>query len=187
MTSAAEVSAPIVWITGLSGAGKTTLANAAAALLRADGRSPVVLDGDEVRRTLDPEHLAVRHDREQRLRRAFRLAAMAKDAALHGTPVIVATISLFHAVQRANRSGSTRYAEVLLSAGLDVLRARNPQRYGAAGCAGEADVVGVDIHPEFPVRPELALAQHFAWTDLAVHALQVVALVHRLEYLESIP
>jgi len=187
MTSAVEHPAPIVWITGLSGAGKTTLANAAAALLRADGRAPVVLDGDAVRRALDPEPLAVRHDREQRLRRAFRLAAMARDAALRGAPVVVATISLFHAVQRANRRGNARYAEVLLTAGLDVLRARNPQRYGACGFAGDADVVGVDIRPEFPVEPELTLVQNFSWADLAAHARQVVALVHRLERPESPP
>jgi len=165
--------APIVWITGLSGTGKTTLANAVRDQLATEGVRALLLDGDAVRHALDSPEDLVRHDYDARVRRAWRLARLARLAANQGFPVIVATISLLHAVQAWNRAGRSVYCEVLLSAEIDVLKQRDPGLYGQ-GSAGSANVVGIDIVPEFPLRPELLLAQRFVDSDLAVHARQVV-------------
>lgn len=178
--TAPSVVAPIVWITGLSGVGKSTLAAAAVDALHAQNVRPLLLDGDIVRKTLESPEETMLHDRSRRLQRARRLASLARMAATQGVPVIVATISLFHEVQRWNRSGPAPYGEVLLLADLDTLKSRNPQLYGGRGHDAEADVVGLNIVPEFPVAPDLVVNQHFRRASLPEHVREVVALYERL-------
>jgi adenylylsulfate kinase-like enzyme len=168
--------APILWITGLSGVGKSTLAQAVAGALRADGQRPLVLDGDEMRELLEaPEHQGSHHP-EQRLHRAWRMARMARWAALQGIPVIVATISLRHDVQAWSRAGPAPYAEVLLRADLDLLRRRKPSLYGPPGGAPAPHVVGIDVAAEYPRRAELILQQDFADGSLTLHQAQTLGL-----------
>lgn len=168
--------APILWITGLSGVGKSTLAQAVAGALRAEGQRPLVLDGDEMRELLEaPEHQASHHP-QQRLHRAWRMARMARWAALQGVPVIVATISLRHDVQAWSRAGPVPYAEVLLRADLDLLRRRKPSVYGPPGGAPALHVVGIDVAAEYPKQAELTLQQDFGAASLAKHLAQTLGL-----------
>jgi adenylylsulfate kinase len=185
MTSAGDsgravAAAAIVWITGLSGTGKTTLARAVIDALNEQGEQALLLDGDVVRTTLETHDEALLHDRNRRLRRAHRIASLARMTATQGIPVIVATVSLFREVQQWNRAGPGPFGEVLLTADLDVLRQRNPKLYGARGRRGEPDVVGIDITPEFPVNPEVVIAQSFEHFSLPNHVMEVVALYRRL-------
>lgn len=163
MTSAADP-APLLWITGLSGVGKSTLAAAVVDALRARGIAPLLLDGDAVRHALDAPGETARYDEDARRRRAWRLARLATMAAQQGVPVVVATISLFHAVQQWLRDSNPRYVELLLTAPLDVLRARDPALYGGS------DVVGVDQPAQFPLRPDCVLAQDYAGTTAHLDA-----------------
>lgn len=149
--------APILWITGLAGTGKSTLARAVVAALRRDGARPLLLDGDELRRSLDAAEEETDHRPSTRLRRAWRVARLARMASQQGIPVVVATISLLHAVHAWNRDGDSPYAEVLLEADPHQLRQRRPALYGSTASAGAVDVVGVDLVAEFPLRPDLVL------------------------------
>jgi adenylylsulfate kinase len=82
----------VVWITGFSGAGKTTLAHAVRKRLSSAGIHPLLLDGDEVRAVLGAES-GVFHEERKRLARIYsRLARLLSD---QGFLVIVATISMF--------------------------------------------------------------------------------------------
>lgn len=168
--------APILWITGLSGVGKSTLAHAVASALREQGLRPLVLDGDEMRQLLEAPEDQSSHRPEQRLHRAWRMARMARWAALQGIPVIVATISLRHEVQAWSRAGPTPYAEVFLQADLDLLRQRKPSLYGHSGGPPALHVVGIDVAAEYPRQAELILQQDFVDGSLSLLLAQTLGL-----------
>lgn len=139
----------IVWITGLAGAGKTTLAQACARRLRDEGHAVLVLDGDEVRRALGAAGQG--YTRDERLAIAGRIAALARLASAQGLVAIVATISLFHELHDANRAGNTDYFEVLLRCS-PAVRASRKALYADASQGAR---VGVEVEPEFPRAPHL--------------------------------
>lgn len=164
---------PVLWITGLSGVGKSSLAQALVARLHKQGLRPLLLDGDALRDAL--ESPPVSHSLANRERRAWRIARFARLAAQQGIPVVVATISLFHAVQQWNRAGGLVYAEVWLQADFELLRQRNPILYGTPGKPGLQDVVGVDLPAEFPCQAELVLQQCFSADSQAKHLDRLLA------------
>src|SRR5262249_19757341 len=86
----------VLWITGLSGAGKTTLSDAAAQKLRNGGESVVQLDGDALREIFGAAAaIAQNHTREARLALAMQYAHLCRVIAEQGLTVVIATISLF--------------------------------------------------------------------------------------------
>ena len=181
MISAAEshfapMPAPILWITGLSGSGKSTLAAAVVQALRPCHTTPLLLDGDAVRDAFEPTSPEIDHSSAMRLQRAWRLARLARFIALQGVPVVVATISLVHAVHAWSRSGDAPYAEVLMSSDLQILRLRNPALYGDELRPGKPHVVGMDIEAEYPLQPELILHQRFEPEQVHEHLQQTLAL-----------
>jgi adenylylsulfate kinase len=179
--------APILWITGLSGTGKSTLARAFTQALRRVGPPPLLLDGDSLRNALEGDVVdkgAVDHGPAARRQRAWRIARLARLAAEQGVPVVVATISLFHEVQAFNRSGAVPYAEVLLRADIDMLAARHPKLYGEPGQSPPRDVVGIDIVPEYPRQPELVITQGFDRASMAGHVAQLKRLWMQMLQLE---
>ena len=140
----------VFWITGLSGAGKTTVGNALAERLRADGRPVTFLDGDALRAAI-AEDLA--HSADERRLCAMRYARLCRTLAGQGTDIVCATISLFHDVQRWNRENIPGYCEIYLRVPIDELRRRDSRGI----YTGRRNIVGVDIAPEFPEVPDLVL------------------------------
>ena len=112
----------VIWITGLSGAGKTTLGRAVADTLRASGRPVVLFDGDELR-SLIGGSLGYREADRREL--TGRYSALSRALAQQGMDVVCATIGLFHANQQWNREFIPRYTEVYLKADLQTLFARD--------------------------------------------------------------
>jgi adenylylsulfate kinase len=137
----------VVWITGLSGVGKTTLAVALRdALGHKDGKRPVIIDGDQIRAVLDEPG----YDLSTRKRLAFVYSRLARHLASQGFDVIVATISLFHDVHRWNRESLPGYFEILLGGPLE-------RKVNGSHPPTAADWVGVDQTPEWPHEPDLCL------------------------------
>jgi len=148
-----------ILLTGLSGAGKTTLANAVAARLVQRGQAAEVLDGDNVRRQLWPELGLSRADREQNL---SRIAIVARLLARNGVVVLVSAIAPYAQARRdlrlAHAEAGVGFAEVHVATPLEVCRRRDVKGLYARCDRGEIfGLTGVDAVYEQPESPELRL------------------------------
>ena len=144
----------VIWITGLSGAGKTTVAAEVVRVLRRKGDLPVLLDGDELRETLGTRG---GFDVDSRRRLAYVYARLCRLLAGQGHTVVCATIALFHDVHVWNRQHLPGYLEVFLDVPRGELERRDAKGvYGPAGDPGE--VVGIGLAAELPFAPDVRIA-----------------------------
>lgn len=115
----------VIWITGLSGAGKTVIAQALAQLLRAENANCIVLlDGDELRWALGSGDLFQPH---QRLGLAKTYGRLCRLLANQGCTVLCATVSMFEEVRLENRAENLDYFEVFIVASDSVRISRKPE------------------------------------------------------------
>ena len=146
----------VFWLTGLSGAGKTTIAQEAERRLVAEGIPAYVLDGDRLRRGLCRDLGFSAGDREENIRRAAETAKLFKDA---GLVTFVTLISPFAGSRAQAREiiGSS-FAEVYVKADVDTCRRRDPKKLYEKADRGELKCfTGVDSPYEVPEKPELVL------------------------------
>jgi adenylyl-sulfate kinase len=144
-----------VWLTGLSGAGKTTLARATAATLGRQGWQVEVLDGDDLRRTLCADLGFSREDRTENIR---RIIVRANELVERGIVVLVAAITPYEELRRAARGVIENYLEVWVNAPLEVCSARDPKTLYAKARRGEiANFTGVSDVYESPQNADLML------------------------------
>src|SRR5277367_678494 len=162
----------VFWITGLSGAGKTTVGRELERRLRAVGRPVIFLDGD-VLRAVVAEDLG--HSADDRRRSAMRNARLCRLLAGQGADVICATISLIHKVQRWNRKNIPGYREIYLKVPIEELRRRDSKGIYAVA---QRDVVGLDLPAEAPEAPDLILDNHGA-VDVATAVDRIMAVCAR--------
>ena len=112
----------VIWITGLSDSGKTTLGNEFCKHIRGTGRQVVMLDGSDLRELLAPFELsAERYDLNSRKSLAMRYARFSKLISDNGVMVVIATISLFNQVHDWNRANIHNYFEIFLNVPLEEL------------------------------------------------------------------
>lgn len=166
----------VIWLTGLSGVGKTATGTALVERIRADGTSCVLLDGDAVRDAVRDASLG--HDRESRLLNAYRISRLSRMLARQDVLVVVSTMSLFHEIHAWNRRNLPAYFEVLLEAHLAVLKQRDPKGlYRRAAAGDESHVAGVNLEYEAPKHPDLRVR-----TDAAATGVEAVAEQIRLAW-----
>jgi len=147
----------VVWFTGLSGAGKSTIANMLETRLVARGRHSYVLDGDNVRRGLNKDLGFTPADRVENVRRVAEVARLMTDA---GLIVLVSFISPFKAERRMARElmDPGEFVEVFVDTPLDVAEQRDPKGlYRKARMGLLKNFTGVDSPYEPPDAPELRL------------------------------
>jgi cytidine diphosphoramidate kinase len=146
---------PVIWITGLSGAGKTTVGRVVHRMLEERGRATIFLDGDELR-GLFP--LGERFDRDSRLRLALGYGKLCRLLALQGYAVVCATISMRREVYAWNRDNLPGYVEVFLDIDEETRRQRDPKSYYALiEQGGIKDFAGSDQSVDWPEQPHLRL------------------------------
>ena len=146
-----------IWFTGLSGAGKSTTAEALTAMLMERGRRVTLLDGDDVRANLSKGLGFSREDRDANI---LRIGYVASEIVKHGGVAICAAISPYRAVREAvrNQLGTDRFVEVFVDTPLEVCEQRDSKGMYARARAGEiTGFTGIDDPYEEPLTPEIAL------------------------------
>ncbi|WP_310733110.1 adenylyl-sulfate kinase [Rubrivivax rivuli] len=149
--------APVLWLTGLSGAGKSTIAQATCRALRDQGRAAAVLDGDELRRGLTRDLGFSEADRAENVRRAAEVARLMADA---GLVVIVALISPFREDRARARAlfEEGRFFEIHIDTALSVAEARDPKGlYRQARQGLLPAFTGISSPYETPLEPALRI------------------------------
>ena len=148
---------PTVWLTGLSGAGKTSIALALAQTLKAQGQAVTVLDGDQLRHGLNRDLGFTPEDRHENIRRTAEVARLMNAA---GLTVIAAFISPYRAdrAMAADIIGAAHFIEVHVSTPLAVCEARDPKGLYEKARAGQiAQFTGVSAPYEAPLAAALTL------------------------------
>jgi bifunctional enzyme CysN/CysC len=162
----------VVWFTGLSGAGKSTIANLAEKHLHAQGVHTMLLDGDNVRHGLNKDLGFTEADRVENVRRVAEVAKLMVDA---GLVVLVSFISPFRAERRMARAmvDDNQFCEVYIDTPLAVAEERDVKGLYRKARRGElVNFTGIDSPYEPPEQPEVHIDTTATAPDLA--AQQVV-------------
>ena len=163
----------VLWFTGLSGSGKSTVANLVEAALHADGRHTYILDGDNVRHGLNRDLGFTDADRVENIRRVGEAAKLFVDA---GLIVLVSFISPFRSERRMARElvGEGEFVEIFVDTPLEVCMARDPKGlYQKAKAGTIKNFTGIDSPYEPPEHAELVL--HTGEGEPSAHAATILA------------
>jgi bifunctional enzyme CysN/CysC len=157
--SATGLAGATVWFTGLSGSGKSTVADAVATALLEQRRAVYVLDGDNVRHGLNADLGFAAADRAENVRRIGEVARLMADA---GLVVLVPVVSPYRAdrdrVRAAHDAAGLRFVEVFVDTPLATCEQRDPKGLYAKARAGElTGMTGIDDPYEPPLSPDMTL------------------------------
>jgi len=167
----------VLWFTGLSGAGKSTIANLVEKRLHAMGRHSYLLDGDNLRHGLNKDLGFTEADRVENIRRVAEVARLMIDA---GLIVLTAFISPFRAEREMARSlvGEGEFLEIYIDTPLSVAETRDVKGLYRKARRGElSNFTGIDSPYEAPESPDLVLNTVECSADEAADA--VIALLQR--------
>ena len=147
----------VIWFTGLSGSGKSTVANATEKVLHDMGLQTYILDGDNVRMGLNKDLGFSHEDRTENIRRITEVANLFADS---GSIILTAFISPYIEDRDSAREiiGNEDFIEVFVSADLSVCEERDPKGLYKKARAGEIKgFTGIDAPYEEPINPELVV------------------------------
>jgi bifunctional enzyme CysN/CysC len=152
-------SAHVLWFTGLSGSGKSTLAEAVALRLREAGMTPVVLDGDVVRKTISSDLGFSETDRIENIRRVTQIAEL---LVANGITVLVSFISPYRQMrERVREIFGESFHEVYIDCPLHVCEQRDVKGLYKKARAGEiTNFTGISDPYEEPGDPEIKISTH---------------------------
>ncbi len=166
-----------VWLTGLSGSGKSTIAHAVEMRLLREGKLAYVLDGDNLRTGINADLGFSAADRAENVRRVGEIARLMNHA---GLVVLVPVISPFardrNAVREAHERSGLAFAEVFVDTPIEECEQRDPKGLYAKARAGEiAEFTGIDSPYEKPTQPDLTI--HTSSTTAEESATLVLSFV----------
>jgi adenylylsulfate kinase-like enzyme len=149
----------LYWITGLSGSGKTSIAELVYKNLKKSKKGLVFLDGDVMRYIMDLKNSG--YDKASRKKIAYVYSKFCKHLTDQGIDVLFATIAMYHEVREWNRSNIDNYIEIYIKAPLEFLVENDKKElYKNALDQKVNNVVGVDIKFEEPLNPDIVLVNN---------------------------
>lgn len=140
----------LYWVTGLSGAGKTTIGNRLYYQMKQKEDNVVLLDGDILKQIAGKD---LGYDRESRIERGYRYSTLCKVLTDQGIYVIICTIAMYDEIRDWNRKNIENYVEVFLDVDMETLRKRNRKDLYSAN----SNVAGIDVKVEFPKTPDIVI------------------------------
>ena len=143
--------AKLYWITGYSGAGKTTIGRELHQILKQYKDASAIIDGDEIREVFGND---LGYTREDRFKNAMRIAKLCKMLTSQGIDVVCCTVSMFEDVRSWLRENSDNYIEVYLKVPEDVLLSRDQKGLYSER---QLNVAGVDLILEEPQNPDIII------------------------------
>jgi adenylyl-sulfate kinase len=159
----------VIWLTGMTGAGKSTLSHHLGKRFAAAGRPAEVIDGDAPNELLTRGLGVSKEDRDTAVR---RLGAVARMLVRHGAVVVVASLSPFREPREAVRREVRRFVEVFVDAPMETLLARDSEGMYRKALAHElTNVAGIDDPYEPPGHPELVVRTDQERPDAALGRL----------------
>lgn len=172
----------VIWMTGLSGSGKTTIGTALMSKLIDLGHRVELLDGDEVRRQLSPDLGFTKNDREMHARRVVYLS---KILARNGIISIVSLISPYRSFREYARKEIGNFVEVYVKTPLETCIKRDPKGLYKKALKGEiTDMTGLQDPYEEPLNPELIIETEHNGIDES--AEKILNRLRELGYLPEI-
>ncbi len=148
----------VIWIIGMSGAGKSTIGRAAHRHWQAQAPNTVLVDGDEIRAIFAQDRSPADYTLEGRRRNAERIYEICAWLDRQGINVVCCVLSLFPDVQARARQNYSGYFEVFVDVPVEVLARRDDKGiYGPALSGAARDVVGVDIPFPPPPRADMVI------------------------------
>jgi adenylylsulfate kinase-like enzyme len=146
----------VIWVTGLSGSGKSTFANKLSNYLRTNDIPTILLDGDDLRAVLDVSNS--HYSRDERIKLGYIYARFCNYIARQGYVVIIATIALYRELHEWNRLHMPSYIEILMNIPQDEIHKRNPKNLYSEFSAGNlTEVSGMDIEIDWPSDPHYTI------------------------------
>ena len=165
----------VIWFTGLSGSGKSTIANALESELHRQGKRTYILDGDNIRQGLNRDLGFTEADRVENIRRIADVAKLMMDA---GLIVMTAFISPFRREREMAREliGTDSFVEIFVDTPLDVCEARDPKGLYKKARAGQLpNMTGVDSPYEPPLVAEFVAPGTRATEDIVLEICNLLA------------
>lgn len=145
----------VYWLTGLSGAGKSTIGKLLYKHLKNLKPNVVYLDGDNLREVFGNDLGYSMEDRKISAMRNSQLCKMLSD---QGIDVVCTTISMFHDCRNWNRKYITQYKEIYIRVPIEVLIQRDQKKLYSRALKGEInDVMGIDVDFEEPLEPDVII------------------------------
>lgn len=172
----------VLWFTGLSGSGKSTVANEVAYKLHTMGKLAYVLDGDNIRHGLNKDLGFSPEDRDENIRRISEVANLFADA---GVIAITAFISPYRRLRNFCRElvGENRFMEIYTKAPVEICEERDPKGLYKKARRGEIkEFTGVDAPYEEPENPELIVETDKETIEESVN--KVIQKMEELGYLK---